>query len=278
MLEPRYYFLGRLFFMKIFLVLFLTIFLLSCAKKEEVGDESVEGFNTDYKVTVLTSVGSIRGSVNLSGDLPPQVPIEVQRDQAVCGVSHPNPSLPSASAIKGCIIWLEGIKEGKDFDFAKSPKMDQTGCEFVPHVLLIKQGSTIVIHNSDDALHNFHVMSKDVSIVNEAQPAGAPPREVTFTKSGIHHVGCDVHPWMRGFIMVASHPYFAMTDATGSFTIENVPPGKYLIKMWRDNWNVESLKNPAGKIVSYKTSPNFEKQDSVTVGIAEVSEVHFSLP
>ena len=264
--------------MRKLLLFFLSIlFLSSCAKKEEASDDSNAIFNSSYKVTNLAAVGSIHGIVSLLGAMPNQLVVETQRDQAVCGVSHPNPSLPSPNGIQGCAVWLEGIKEGKDFGFAANPKMDQTGCEFLPHILLVKQGATIVIHNSDAALHNFHVINGDATIVNEAQPEGAPPREVTLTKAGLHRVSCDVHPWMRGFIMVAEHPYYVITDSLGNFTLENVPPGKYTIKLWRDNWNIESVKNPAGKIISYKFPVDFVKGDSVIVETGKNSQVMFTL-
>lgn len=264
--------------MKKLLLFVLFLSLSSCSKKEEAADDSAGVFNSSYQVTQLASIGSIHGTVSLSGAMPAPLLVETQRDQAVCGVSHRNPSLPMASGVQGCVVWLEGIKEGKDFGFSTDPKMDQIGCEFLPHILLIKQGATLVIHNSDAALHNFHVTKGDATIVNEAQPEGAPPREVTLTKSGLHRVGCDVHPWMRGFIMSAEHPYYTITDSLGNFTLENVPPGKYTIKLWRDNWNIESLKNPAGKIISYKFPVDYMKEDSVVVASGKISQTNFSLP
>jgi len=254
---------------------------ISCTKKEQEESQTDDfKLTAGYKVVSMQNMGTLSGRVALDSLDSYLATLAIQRDQEVCGASHPNPSHPGKSGgVKGCIVWLEGIKQGKDFTNNADPKMDQLGCEFLPHTIIMRQGKTLVVHNSDNALHNFHVYNDDVSLVNEAQPEGAPPREITsLTKPGIYKTICDVHPWMRGFICVAEHPYYTMTDSAGSFTFTDVPPGTYTLKLWRDNWHIDEVKNEAGKITSYRTQPDYKKEQQITIESGKKAEVSFTLP
>jgi plastocyanin len=268
-------------FKNIVLTLAVSLTVISCSKKEQdepIGDEfQLAG---GYKVVSLSNGGTVSGKVTLDSTDTYLSRLAIQRDQEVCGTSHPNPSDPGKSGgVTGCIVWLDGIKQGKDFAYDANPKMDQIGCQFLPHTIIMQKGKTLVVHNSDNALHNFHVYNEDVSLVNEAQPEGAPPREITsLTKPGIYKTICDVHPWMRGFICVAEHPYYTLTDSTGSFSFAEVPPGTYTVKVWRDNWHIDEVKNEAGKITSYKSQADYKKEQQVVVESGKKSEVSFTLP
>lgn len=270
-----------LVFKYIVLAFTISLAVLSCSKKEP--EESINDdfqLTSGYKIVSLSNGGVLSGKVSIDSTDTYLSRLAIQRDQEVCGISHPNPSGPGAlGGVKGCIVWLEGVKQGKDFSYDANPKMDQLGCEFLPHAVIMRQGSSLIVHNSDDALHNFHVYNEDVSLANEAQPEGAPPREITsLTKPGIYKAICDVHPWMRGFICVAEHPYYAMTDSSGGFSFSNVPPGTYTLKLWRDNWHVDQIKNENGKITSYKFQPDYKKEQQVTIESSKESKVVFTLP
>lgn len=268
-------------FKHIVLACTISLALLSCSKKEQ-GESAGDDFQLTpgYKVVSLSNGATLSGKVMIDSLDTYLSRLAIQRDQEVCGTSHPNPSGPGTlGGIKGCIVWLEGVKQGKDFSYNADPKMDQHGCEFLPHTIIMRQGSSLIVHNSDDALHNFHVYNDDISLVNEAQPEGAPPREITsLAKPGIYKAVCDVHPWMRGFICVAEHPYYTITDSSGRFSFSDVPPGTYTLKLWRDNWHVEEVKNENGKITSYKFQPDYKKEQQITIEPSKGSNVLFTLP
>lgn len=248
---------------------------LSCSKKEET--PAVDLF-LGYKVTSVTNGGSVTGKVTNADSVPFAEKISIQRDQAVCGESHLNPSSPgTGSGVQGSIVWLEGIREGKEFAFEKSPKLEQRGCQFLPHVQIVAPGTTMLITNDDAVLHNYHVTTAGTTVTNEAQPEGSPAHEMTLKRPGLHQVVCDVHPWMKGFIMVAEHPYYAVTDQDGRFTLSDVPPGAYKLRIWRDDWHIEELKNAEGRIVSYKWKPDLAQEMSVTVEAGKQVEVNFAL-
>ena len=235
---------------------------------------------SNYHEIEVKDGGSISGRITYSGTKPAATPITVEKDQDACDMSHPNPSDPgNGEGIAGAIVYLDTITAGKSFSgYSQTATMDQKGCEFLPHVQVIKLGTKIVVSNSDKVLHNFHFFLNGKTIMNEAQPEGAPSREVLLPDPGLNIVHCDVHSWMRGFVMVAEHPYFAITDSTGHYTLANVPPGKYTVKMWRDSWVINQPKGPNGMITNYDWEGDFHNQKEVDVQPNAPATVDFSMP
>ncbi|HYM19840.1 MAG TPA: hypothetical protein VEW28_02430 [Candidatus Kapabacteria bacterium] len=204
--------------------------------------------------------------------------IETQKDQDVCGASHRNPAaIGNDSGIAGCIVGIEHISQGKAFLLVRH-SLDQKGCDFLPHVQIIPVGAMMTVSNSDEVLHNYHIRKGDQTVSNEAQPEGSPDREVQIKTAGLLSVACDVHPWMKGFVFAAENPYYAITDSTGSFTISDIPGGDYTLTLWRDNWNIEEVKDNNGRIGSYKWGPDITKKQQIHVEAGKITPVIFSLP
>jgi hypothetical protein len=111
--------------------------------------------------------------------------------------------------------------------------MDQRNETFVPHVLAITTGTTVDFPNSDKFYHNVFSLSKARSFDLGRYPTGNS-RPVRFDRPGIVRVFCDIHSHMSAFILVFSHPFFALTDADGRYRIENVPPGAYGVIGWNE--------------------------------------------
>ena len=147
----------------------------------------------------------------------------------ICGSSHKIAPvkedfiLNEENKFKNVIVWLKDVKfEGKLSN--DTGTIDQVGCIYTPHVNAFTTSQKVLIKNSDKTLHNVNSQSKVNESFNSAQPAGVPDIEKTFSKAEEpFYVKCDVHPWMKAWIMVADHPYFAITDENGNFKIENVP-------------------------------------------------------
>ena len=111
--------------------------------------------------------------------------------------------------------------------------MDQKGCVFVPRVVVVPVGGTVEFLNSDRLLHNLHSVSKDNPEFNGTQPRNRTI-PVTFSKPEVVTITCDLHSWMKSWVVVAEHPFYAVTDAAGGYRIGNVPPGKYRLRMWQE--------------------------------------------
>ncbi len=109
--------------------------------------------------------------------------------------------------------------------------LDQSGCDYHPHMVALMVGQPFIIRNSDDTLHNIHPRPSANAEFNVGQPKKGMESTKTFDKPEILiPVGCDIHPWMRAFISVLSNPFFAVTGDDGSYSITGLPAGDYEIE------------------------------------------------
>ena len=121
------------------------------------------------------------------------------------------------------------------FDTRDEPRarMDQRNETFVPHVLAITSGTTVDFPNSDRIYHNVFSLSK-AQRFDLGRYATGKSKAVRFDRPGIVRVFCDIHSHMNAFILVFSHPFFAVTDAEGRYRIDNIPPGTYTLVAWNE--------------------------------------------
>ncbi len=121
--------------------------------------------------------------------------------------------------------------------------LDQHTCIYKPRVIGVMTNQTIKILNSDPTNHNIHPLPKINREWNESQPPGGEPKLKTFAREEIMiPVKCNVHPWMRAYIGVVSHPFFSVTGTDGTFTIKGLPPGEYTLEAWHERYGTQELK------------------------------------
>lgn len=112
--------------------------------------------------------------------------------------------------------------------------VDQKGCTYIPHVVGVQAGQEVQFKNSDNTMHNVHVISEHSPTFNRGMPAGAPHISCKFVKQEIMAKGkCDAHPWMGIYIGVCEHPFFAVTGLDGKFALSGLPDGKYEVEVWQ---------------------------------------------
>jgi plastocyanin len=171
--------------------------------------------------------GSIRGRVELRRVAP-----AVERRPTVADLGMPAPrDVPDR--LKS-VVYLESAPRGA-FEQTEGGHavMDQHNETFAPHVLAITTGTTVDFPNSDRIYHNVFSLSKTKSF-DLGRYAAGHARSVTFDRPGIVRVFCDIHSHMNAFILVFSHPFFALTDNEGRYRIDNVPPGTYNVIAWNE--------------------------------------------
>lgn len=141
-------------------------------------------------------------------------------------------------------IWIKSGLEGKTFaPAAEAVTIDQRGCTFRPHVMGIRTGQTLAVVNSDPVSHNIHPMPKLNGEWNQGQAPGTPNLERQFTRPEVMiPVKCNVHAWMRSYIGVVDHPYFAVTGEKGTFELSGVPPGEYAVGAWHEKFGEQDRK------------------------------------
>ena len=183
------------------------------------------------------SAASIKGTVQFVGSAPEQKKLAVTIDQFVCGKDKPAEDLVLGpqKGIRNAVVWIESQPPGAKWQTPLPvAQIDQKGCVYTPHVVVMPTGGTIEFLNSDRLLHNIHSVSKENPSLNRTQPKG---RTITLTLSRpeIIRVKCDLHSWMQAWIVVAEHPLYAVTNADGEFGLHNLPPGKYRLHVWQES-------------------------------------------
>ena len=158
--------------------------------------------------------------------------IKINKDTQQCGTEAVIEKIVVGSN-KGLANAVVSVAGAKGNPTAKKAVIDQHGCKFVPHVVVMTPGE-IDVKNSDGILHNIHTYSTANPPINKAQPKFKKVLTEKFEKPEIIKVTCDVHSWMQGWIAVMPHPYFAVSDGNGAAKIENVPPGKHTIEVWHE--------------------------------------------
>lgn len=129
------------------------------------------------------------------------------------------------------IVFIEGPVNGAGNASAHSPQMAQRDTSFQPAILVVPVGTTVRFPNEDKFFHNVFSYSKTKRFDLGRYPRGES-KDVTFDKAGPVAVFCEIHKWMRGAILVVENPFYAVVQPDGSFTIPNVPPGKYRVAVW----------------------------------------------
>jgi plastocyanin len=175
--------------------------------------------------TAAVRNGSIAGQVDVRR--PPQ-PAPRRPGIADLG-SRVTPPMPERQM---SVVYLEAAPRGAFEQIEPAHAvMDQRNETFVPHVLAVTTGTTVDFPNSDRIYHNVFSLSKTQPF-DLGRYAVGRSKSVRFDRPGIVRVFCDIHSHMNAFILVFSHPFFAVTAGDGRYHIDNVPPGSYTVVAW----------------------------------------------
>lgn len=191
-----------------------------------------------YQEGPVANGGSITGTVKFAGAIPAPKKLPVTKDKEVCGADKLSEELlvnKDNKGLKFAVVSLMDVKAGKAWPKPTAkPAIDQKGCAFIPHVLLLDPNGTVDILNSDGILHNIHTYSLANPPINKAQPKTKKVLTEKFPKAEIIKVTCDAHKWMTAWLVTPDSPYYMVTDANGNFKLEDVPPGKYKVQVWHE--------------------------------------------
>ena len=199
--------------------------------------------------------GTLTGRFVLDGKAPTLKPIEATKDQETCS-KHviPNEQLvvDKDGGIANIVVMLKTKNPEVAPSYADAAKqkvvVDNKGCRFDPHIAMVLTGQDLELHNSDPIGHNSKIDPLQNPGINPILPAGGDPIMHKFSaEEGLPiKIGCNIHPWMGGYIVVRKDPYAAVSDATGKFTIKDLPAGKELeFALWQEDSGY--LKNAASK-------------------------------
>lgn len=198
--------------------------------------------------------GVITGKITLKGTPPPETEIKMDA-VAECKAMH-SATIKTKRYVVGAngelanvFVW---VKEGvsKKYDPPKtSVLLDQTKCLYVPYVLGVQAGQEMEVRNSDDTLHNVHAMPEVNAGFNRGQATKGSFKHKFDKPEVMVKFKCDVHPWMFAYVGVVPHPFFAVTDESGSYKISGLPAGDYTIEAWhlKGGTQTQKVKVAAGE-------------------------------
>ena len=190
--------------------------------------------------TSMANTASVTGVARLEGTAPKPKPISMAADPS-CAKQHPSPVFSqevmtdAKGELENVIVFVsEGLGD-RTFDPPSQPiVINQKGCMYEPHVLAMRANQPLQVVNDDPTSHNIHPTPANNREWNKAEPPGSRVED-SFSREEIAiPVKCNVHPWMRSYVAVFRHPYFAVTGKDGSFDLSNLPPGTYTIKAWHE--------------------------------------------
>jgi len=187
--------------------------------------------------------GTIKGHIKIVGKLPGNRTLRMGVDPK-CGALNKGKT-PVQEEVKatidGSLANVFVRLEGK-FPGAKVPTtpvvIDQQSCFYSPRVAGVMVGQPLQIKNSDNLLHNVHSVTEHAgNNFNFGQPNAGSSNSLKMKEEDVMlKLGCDVHNWMRAYVGVVTNPYYAVSDASGNFTISGVPPGTYTIDAWHERF------------------------------------------
>jgi plastocyanin len=154
--------------------------------------------------------------------------------------------------------------------------IDQRGCTYHPRIQGARVGQTLEVRNSDKTLHNIHSLSTKGNDFNTGQPtAGMVFKYPLKSEEVMLHVKCDVHPWMTGYIGVVKHAFYAVSDATGTFKIANVPAGKQTITVWHEKYGplTQTVDVKAGATTTVAFNYTGAEKPNASVAGLQIEEV-----
>ncbi len=189
--------------------------------------------------------GTIKGRFVYDGTAPTPKQLVLTQDPAVCELHHPIDEtllVDSSGGLANVIVSIR-VKRGTtlevhpDYEATANDKveLDNKFCRFEPHIGFIRTSQTLVLKNSDPVGHNTKADFFANPPFNSLIPA-EKSREIKLSKAEQRpaRVGCNIHPWMAGYLIVRDDPYAAVSAVDGSFEIQNIPAGEHEFAFWQE--------------------------------------------
>ena len=244
-----------------FLSVLLVAVAVACGGGEAPAEPAGAPMPTAAPVDEATA-GNVTGMVVLEGTPPAAEQIRMNADPVCVKEATSTETeyfvVGDGGGLGNVFVYVKEGLGGRSFPTPSEPlTLDQDGCRYHPHVFGIQVGQTLEIVNSDPTLHNIHATPAANDEFNTGQPIEGMKFNRTFTSTEVMvPFKCDVHGWMNAYVGVLDHPYFAVSDSSGTFDISTLPPGAYVIEAWHEKLGTQT--------------------QNVTIGEKETTEISFT--
>ncbi len=187
--------------------------------------------------------GTLKGRFVLGGDAGAPAALTVDKDVEVCGkhkLVAEELVVGDDKGVANVVVFVRDkkVKVKPELEAAAKeakPVLDNLNCRFEPHVLFVQAGQDLVIKNSDPVGHNSNIATVKNAPSNNLIPAGGEvTAKFTSDEAVPAQVTCNIHPWMKGWIVVRNNPYAAVSKADGSFEIADLPAEEVELQFWHE--------------------------------------------
>ncbi len=189
--------------------------------------------------------GAVSGKVTYVGTPAKAEPIDMSKDPA-CVKLHAKPLLTEqavtgpSNTLGNVVVYISAGADAAPAEGMSEASFDEQGCRYTSHVLVVRVGQNIRFSNSDPLSHNIHTLAKVNREWNRIQPAQTPAFSYAYDKDEFIPVKCNIHPWMQGYLAVLKTSHFAVTHEDGTYTLPELPPGKYTVTAWHELYGTQS--------------------------------------
>ncbi len=196
-----------------------------------------------YRPIAVSGGSTLTGTVDYDGAIPADSVYRVPADQLGCGQTITDKAVNHAGTrIGGAVVWITDIRSGKPLPIPRRFELVNTDCVLAPRVQAVFAPGTLNMSSEDVAMHRNHIVNVGTGEMVGLAPFNDNGEVVPFDhlldKPAELEVNCELHPWSKAYILVFDHPYFAMTSASGAFSIEDLPPGTYHIRAWHPSLGI----------------------------------------
>jgi len=187
--------------------------------------------------------GTLKGRFVLGGDAAAPAPLVIDKDVQICGnhnLVNEELVVGEGKGVANVVVFVRDkkVKVKPELEAAAKeakPVLDNRNCRFEPHVLFVQAGQELTIKNSDAAGHNSNIATVKNAPSNNLIPAnGEVKAKFTAEEAVPAQVTCNIHPWMKGWIVVRDNPYAAVSKADGSFEIADLPAEEVELQFWHE--------------------------------------------
>jgi hypothetical protein len=208
--------------------------------------------------------GTLKIRFKYDGQAPKPQPIAGVAGVPFCGplgLTDESLVVGPKGELQNIVMWMHTTSMNKAPEnpaalkaFAKEVKVDNKNCRYEPRITMMHTSQTLVVGNPDPMGHN----TKGDLFVNPSfnvliPAGGSSPFKFPKPERRPMPLGCNIHPWMSGWLLIQDHPYYGASDANGSLTIANIPEGKYTFTIWHEKPGFVKQGKQNGKVSEWKT-------------------------
>jgi len=232
-----------------------VLVLAACSKKEEAPPAQQAAAPAPAAAPIdAATAATITGTVKLEGAAPKMARLKTDSDP-YCAKMHGSSPLFAEDVVTGkdgdlanVVVYIKSGLDNRTFPTpTASIEIDQSGCEYKPHVVALMVNQPLSIVNKDQTTHNIHPTPANNRDWNKSQGPGAEAITDSFPREEIAiPVKCNIHGWMKSYIAVLKNPFFQVTTSDGTFEIKGLPPGDYTIAAWQEKYGSTEQKVTVG--------------------------------